>query len=516
MQRILSSASFRGSPQLSRLLSFLVESVLSDQMHRIKQYTIAVDVFGYSEHFNPHTNTAVRVSAIRLRRALDLYYLHEGERDDIRIEIPKRAYAPVFRPNGGPTAAGYAGAQAGSPATAHHGYGVAVMPFEQPFSRRKSNLAESITASVVSGLAKIRDLDMTGPTGGYKNTGINTRDAGRQDDSRFILEGRLQIYGDILRLKVSLTDSLSGVQIWMQTYEYSQTAMKRLEMEDDMTRHIVSALADFNGVIPRLISQESRKKPPDTLGSYEAISLYKHFLASLTIESFPPAMSALQRSAEMDPDHPIVLAMLAHAYCHHFQRDSKPRAAMLENAERLIRRAIDLDPDYPFAHLTEALLRFLQGQTDRCIAKLEKTISFKTCNTYVLYACAFLYAMLGRWEKGMTLWEEATHLNPRYPSIILLVPFFYYYYQGNYEEAWTYAVKFDTGLFWDPLVRAMTAGQMGRQAEAASALQELLKMYPVIPVNRLHSMRRLFYLQEHVEPVLEGLLKAGLQLNPKG
>lgn len=513
LQRILSSPSFRGSPQLSRLLSFLVESVLSDQVHRIKQYTIAVDVFGYSEDFDPNTNTAVRVFAIRLRHALALYYVREGEHDDIRIEIPKRTYVPVIRSNGKPTSVGSAGApMAQFPAITHHGQSVTVIPFKLQPCRRKNNLAESIAESIVIGLAGFRDLTVAGPLIGYTDAGKKKSERVRQYQSRFVLDGHLQMNDDVLRFKMALTDRHTGSKIWAQTYEYLQTAANRFQIEDDITRHVVAAVADYNGVIPRLISLESLNKPADALDSCDAVALYKHFLSSFKVEGLQAALGALKRAAGMDPDNPVVSAMLSNAICHDFLCGADQRPAMLEEAVRLVRLSLDIDPDYPLAHFTEGFLLFLQGQNDRCVAKLEKTISLKTYNTYVVHSCAFLYCMLGHWDKGMDLWKEARHLNPRYP-VISLVPFIYHYFHGNYDEAWDYAVKLDNGLFWAPLARAITAGQMGRQAEAKSALRELLKLHPAVFFHSSNSWLRLFHSLKLVERFFDGLQKAGFEFS---
>jgi hypothetical protein len=61
LNRILSSSFFSSSPQLGRFLKFVVEKALSGQVNYIKQYTIAVDAFGYPADYNPQTDPAMRV-----------------------------------------------------------------------------------------------------------------------------------------------------------------------------------------------------------------------------------------------------------------------------------------------------------------------------------------------------------------------------------------------------------------------------------------------------------------------
>jgi hypothetical protein len=87
LSHILLSSFFSGSPQASRFLNFVVEAVLSGQSYNIKQYSIAVDAFGYPTDFDPQVNPAMRILAGRLRMMLDRYYMHEGKNDDIKIDV---------------------------------------------------------------------------------------------------------------------------------------------------------------------------------------------------------------------------------------------------------------------------------------------------------------------------------------------------------------------------------------------------------------------------------------------
>ena len=95
--RILASADFAQSERLKAFLDFVVAESLAGRAERLKEYSIATEVFGRDKDFDPQTNTVVRVEAGRLRRRLERYYLTEGKADEVRIELPKGTYAPVFR-----------------------------------------------------------------------------------------------------------------------------------------------------------------------------------------------------------------------------------------------------------------------------------------------------------------------------------------------------------------------------------------------------------------------------------
>lgn len=98
LTRILASEPFAASDRLRNLLRYLVEEALAGRGNRLKGYRIAVEVFNRGEEFDADTDPLVRIQAGRLRRALDRYYAGDGDRDAVRISIPKGGYTPVIQP----------------------------------------------------------------------------------------------------------------------------------------------------------------------------------------------------------------------------------------------------------------------------------------------------------------------------------------------------------------------------------------------------------------------------------
>lgn len=71
---------------------------LSGKGALIKEYTIAVEVFGRSPQFDQNSESAVRVEAHRLRKRLEKYYEQDGAANPVRIELPVGHYVPRFVP----------------------------------------------------------------------------------------------------------------------------------------------------------------------------------------------------------------------------------------------------------------------------------------------------------------------------------------------------------------------------------------------------------------------------------
>jgi hypothetical protein len=103
LNRIVASATFRGSLRLTSFLRFVVDAALTGRASRIKAYTVAVEALGRPDDFDPQDDPIVRVEAVRLRQVLANYYAGTGIDDPIVIDMPRGCYVPIFSRRGVPT-----------------------------------------------------------------------------------------------------------------------------------------------------------------------------------------------------------------------------------------------------------------------------------------------------------------------------------------------------------------------------------------------------------------------------
>jgi hypothetical protein len=105
LDRIVQSAIFQSSRRCQEILSFLVKNSLESQ-RTIKERTIAVEVFGRSENYDPSSDSIVRVAVHDIRRRLSQYYSQDVSQSTVRITLRSGSYIPRYelidRP-GGPT-----------------------------------------------------------------------------------------------------------------------------------------------------------------------------------------------------------------------------------------------------------------------------------------------------------------------------------------------------------------------------------------------------------------------------
>ena len=91
LERIARSEIFSSKEALLGLLRFLIEYSISDADGPVRETEVGVRHFG-KPHFDPRTDSTVRVQIGRLRDALAQYYSGQGAADPIVFELPKGGY----------------------------------------------------------------------------------------------------------------------------------------------------------------------------------------------------------------------------------------------------------------------------------------------------------------------------------------------------------------------------------------------------------------------------------------
>lgn len=518
LKRILGSPEFVSGKKVSQFLHYVVEHYLNGHSGSIKQYTIAVDALWYGADFDPTTNPTVRIVARRLRRTLDQYYSAQGIEDPIRIDIPKGRYIPVFLDNHtGPEAPGsseYASTAAEHAPVDASKPSIAVIMFDCLNAKDEFGyVSTGMTEEIIIALTLFPDFLVVGPLSRIfiGSQDLNPRSIGQQYGVRFVLDGTTRVNGQKLRLTIRLADTISGRQLWGQTLDCGLQNGSVFESENNVVDQIVATLADSYGVIPRTLTKESLTRPTDSPEAYQAILHYYHYFRVLTQESYVDALNALEKTVRHNPDHALAAAALGDLVATTYMFGYEEDESLLVRAEALGRKALALDPNCQMARFTMAFIHFLKFQRSLFLDEAEQCLQLNPNNAHFIAVVSLHVAMVGEWDRAMKLMGQAMRLNPHHPGWYHIVAFMNYYRQGEYDLALIEARRFNTpDFFWDPLIRAAVLGQLDRRAEAEKAVDELLALMPDFNLRGQTLIRRLAYLDEHVEILWDGLCKAGM------
>jgi len=97
VQRILASPPFQKSGRLRDLLQYVTDQTIRGNAQELTEQHIGEAIFHKPTGYSPLEDSSVRVHARQLRLKLHEYFDGVGRDESLVVEIPKGAYAPVFR-----------------------------------------------------------------------------------------------------------------------------------------------------------------------------------------------------------------------------------------------------------------------------------------------------------------------------------------------------------------------------------------------------------------------------------
>lgn len=95
-EAVLKSRTFARSDQLQLFLRYICEAEVAGRGDEITEYSIATSALNRRPDYAPGEDSSVRSRAHSLRRKLHEFYETESPDAELRIELPKGSYRPVF------------------------------------------------------------------------------------------------------------------------------------------------------------------------------------------------------------------------------------------------------------------------------------------------------------------------------------------------------------------------------------------------------------------------------------
>jgi adenylate cyclase len=518
LARVLASPEFQRSPSLRDFLLFIVEKTLAGQSHEIKGYTVATQVLGKDANFDADKDPIVRILAGRLRRALERYYLLQGRQDPVRIDVPVGAYVPSFqpafqaKPEIPPTPAGPGDSALSMPS----GPSLAVMPLlNLTGNRGQEYFADGLAEELTSELARFQDLRVIAfqSTLRYKANQPDARVVGRDLGVRFLVQGSVRKAARSIKIGILLIDTLSGRQIWGEQYRREQRANTLIALQEEIARRVAVKVGSEYGIIPQTLSRESRRKPPDSLETYEAFLRFYHHVTVMTPQTFAEALPALEQAVEEDRESGLAWSLLAFLYGQSYSLQLSPMESPLEKALGAAQKGAALEPDNQTTRAALAHVHFFRNEREAFMAEAETALSLNPNAAAMIGFLGWLLALYGEWERGLAILKKGMDLNPFFPGWFHMAPYFNFYRLGMYREALLEAQAFQMPqFFWDALLRAAALGQLEREQEGAQALEELFHNFPNFPSAAPFLISCYVKLPSLVEALLDGLRLAGLNI----
>jgi hypothetical protein len=97
LERVLASTQFHSSRKCTRFLRHIVECTLDQQLDRLKERTIGIDVFERDALYDTNQDPIVRGTAGEVRKRLAQYYIASIQHDEVRFSLPAGSYVPEIQ-----------------------------------------------------------------------------------------------------------------------------------------------------------------------------------------------------------------------------------------------------------------------------------------------------------------------------------------------------------------------------------------------------------------------------------
>jgi len=487
VERILAHSLFTRSERMGRFLRLAVERSLEGRAGDLKEYLIGVEVFDRKETYDPRVDPIVRVEARRLRSKLKAYYEGDGSGDAVVIEFVSGSYAPQIR---------FAeDAQTRRPAPPADAMTVAVLPFaDLSPAPGHEYFSDGLTEELIHALTKVAGMRVVA-----WNTAAQMR--GWQQDLAAVRErlhagtaltGSVRIAASNLRVRAQLIDTSTGVYLWSEAFD--RTMQDVFAIQEDIAQAIVRTLR-VQLVAGPVEAPLARSR--SSIASYDLYLQGRYRWHKRTPEELAGSVELFQSAIAADPNSALPYSGLADAYAVQVDYGLVSPAEGMPLAKSAATRAVELDPDLAEAYTSLALIRSvyeLEWEEAEKLYRRAVVLNPGYATAHHWYAVDFC-AMQGRFPEAEANLEIAGQLDPL-SQIIREGYAFLRLLQRDYEGAvrrYRELIEFDPAFYkaYTSLGRAYI--QQGRYLDAIAMLEKGRTMAGDIP-NILGAMGQVYAL----------------------
>jgi serine/threonine-protein kinase len=522
LSRIESSPGFSRSERLVRFLRYIAGETLDGRSDRLKEYTIAIEVFGRPETYDPQVDSLVRVQASLLRDRLAKYYENEGRDEPIRIEVPKGRYEPVFqRVNGQhavpgavsapeapapPVAAGstrrpfglvaIAGAAAvfliaagllwrGRTPAAIGSPSVAVLPFvDLSAAKDGAFLGDGIAEELIYALGRVHGFRVVARTSAfqYRGKAEDVRRIGQELNVRSVVEGTVRREGNALHVTADLIDTSNGYRVWGAEYDRQMGDLLAVEQE---IAHAIAASLSTQRI------DAGAPAPAPTPQAYERYMTGIYWRAIPTVDRLYKALGEFQAAAAADPAWAPAQAGVAETYGRLYYAetlstpDSVVTAKSVTAAARTAAdRALQLDGSLARAHEAAALVALIDWDMARADSEYRRALELDPSDVRTRFAYAQLCLNPSRrYREAIQELQKGLELDPVSTNMITELG-------AAYRMSGQFALareQFRKSLALDPNAAgtrtnlAFTDVEEGRYGDAVARLEKVNAEWPGDP-----------------------------------
>lgn len=310
---------------------------------------------------------------------------------------------------------------------------VAILPLRNLSSDPEQEyFSDGMTDELITDLAKSGGLRVISHTSveRYKNTKTPLPEIARQLGVDAIVEGTVMRSADKVRITAQLIDARSDQHLWADSYERDLRDV--FSLQDEVARQIAGEIG-----INLISGQQQQPAKPRALDpvaheSYLRGNFYWH---QLNCDGFNKSRQYFEQAVNRDPEFARAYVGLAESYFVLADWGCSSEPELIAKSKAAALRALELDPSLGEAHAWLGKLAFFyEWDFPKAENELKRAIELSPNypEAHIIYA-VFLITT-GRRELGLAEMTKAHDIDPisQLPNVIAVVAF---YLAGQYDAA---------------------------------------------------------------------------------
>jgi adenylate cyclase len=462
---------------------------------------IAARLEGLAEPGGICVSEAVR-SAIGRKLGIEFQYI--GEQAVKNIDEPVRSYIV------GSSDANRFDLDHDSPSQPP-GLSIAVLPFDNMSGEHEQEyFSDGISEDITTDLSKLPGLLVIARNSAfaYKGRNVKITDISRELGVRYVLEGSVRKSGQRVRINAQLIDGTSGGHVWAERYDRDLTDI--FTVQDEVTSDIVAAIS------PALTSSEAEQPRQRETPEFEAYDYFlkgREFALLDTEEGMQQAQQLLQKAIDLDPQFSAAYSYLARCYAlNEINNWGKSEQKSLNKALELGRKASSLNPANPHAHFTIGTTALWLKELELARREVKKSLDLDPNFSEGHAAMSMIQIYSGEPAKALDSLAIAMRLDPHYRDNCLHFLGQAYFHQGRYPQA---ADALKRRLIRKPesdisrVLLASTYGHLGDFEKSRIEWEAALHFNPGYSIEQKRKMLP-YQNPADFEQIVDGLARAGL------
>ena len=367
---------------------------------------------------------------------------------------------------------------------------IAVLPFENMSDDPEQvYFSDGISEDIITDLSQFKNLAVIARNSSftYRNTSTKVQDIGKDLGAKYLLEGSVRRAANRIRITAQLIDTDSGHHLWAERFDRELTEM--FALQDEITEKIVAALSI------QLSGDEQQQLAKNATNSFEAYDLFLQGQIAgdrFNKEGLEQAAKIYRKVIELDPDFARAYGAIAVVLTRQVLLDFTDSPAQTqERSFEMARKAVAINPGSPQAQWALGYVYMYRKQFDKAVEALEHAVTLSPSYADGYALLALIKNNMGQAEEAIQLIEKGIELNPYYSYDYLYNLGRAYYALGDYHKAIQYlkqALERNEAPRGPRLYLIASLVRIGQQDDAEWEVMQLENFFPEITLSQLKAV----------------------------